>query len=175
MQGRYGPPRTVATDVRLLWTRRRHRRHNVEHISGTSRRGYSPKMSRLSRSYDDVSEPLISSGMSLTPTVALQGGFNLVARRTPAMLDDPRLAIAYGPSYVEALKAALRAPATGPFATTPEMVASLGKLVTHVVPRRSSASTRTWGRSHRESSPISLPSRGTRSSRSPTRAACGWW
>jgi imidazolonepropionase-like amidohydrolase len=49
------------------------------------------------------------------------------------MLDDPRLAIAYGPSYVEALKAALRAPATGPFATTPEMVASLGKLVTHVV------------------------------------------
>jgi Tol biopolymer transport system component/imidazolonepropionase-like amidohydrolase len=106
---------------------------HVEHISGTSRRGYSPKMSRLSRSYGDVSELLISSGMSLTPTVALQGGFNLVTRRTPAILDDPRLAIAYGPSYVEALKAALRAPAAGPFATTPEMVASLGKLVTHVV------------------------------------------
>lgn len=106
---------------------------HVEHISGTSRRGYSPKMSRLSRSYGDVAELLIESGMSLTPTVALQGGFNLVSRRTPAILDDPRLAIAYGATYVDGLKAALRAPPAGPVATTPEMVASLGKLVTRVV------------------------------------------
>ena len=54
---------------------------HVEHMSGTSRRGYSPKMSSLSRSYEDVTELLIASGMSLTPTMALQGGFELVARR----------------------------------------------------------------------------------------------
>ena len=106
---------------------------HVEHVSGTSRRGYSPKMSRLSRSYGDVSELLIASGMSLTPTMALQGGYSLVTHRTPAILDDPRLAIAYGPEYMEGLKAAARVPATGPFATTPEMVASLGQLVTKVV------------------------------------------
>ena len=106
---------------------------HVEHVSGTSRRGYSPKMSRLSRSYGDVSDLLIASGMSITPTMALQGGFALVSRRTPAMLDDPRLAIAYGPEYVAGLKLAASAPQAGPFATTPEMVASLGQLVTRLV------------------------------------------
>ena len=106
---------------------------HVEHVSGTSRRGYSPKMSRLSRSYEDVSELLIRSGMSITPTMALQGGFNQVARRTPEILDDPRLAIAYGPSYVDGLKASFRVAPSGPFTTTPEMVASLGTLVTRVV------------------------------------------
>ena len=105
----------------------------VEHISGTSRRGYLPKMSRLSRSYADVTELLIALGMTLTPTVALQGGFDLVARRTPAILDDPRLAIAYGPAFVDALKAQYRAPPAGPFVSTPATVASLGRTVTTVV------------------------------------------
>ena len=106
---------------------------HVEHISGTSRRGYSPKMSRISRSYGDVVELLTASGMSLTPTMALQGGYTIVSHRTPEILDDPRLAIAYGPDYVETLKAAARTPPTGPFAATPEMVASLGQTVTRVV------------------------------------------
>ncbi|MEX2153949.1 MAG: amidohydrolase family protein [Gemmatimonadaceae bacterium] len=107
---------------------------HVEHIGGTSRRGYSPKVTRLSRSYGDVAELLIASGMSLTPTVALQGGYALVSRRTPEILDDPRLAIAYGQEYVEGLKAtARRAPGGGPQGGTPEMVASLGALVTRVV------------------------------------------
>ena len=106
---------------------------HTEHISGTSRRGYSPKMSRLNRSYADVAELLIASGMSITPTMALQGGFVLVSRRTPTILDDPRLAIAYGPDYVEGLKAATRAPMAGFAVTSPELVASLGQLVTRVV------------------------------------------
>jgi len=106
---------------------------HVEHISGTSRRGYSPKMSRLARSYSDVSDLLIASGMSITPTVALQGGFSLVARRTPEMLDDPRIALAYGPDYADGLKAAARSTAVSPFSQTDQMVASEGDLVTRVV------------------------------------------
>ncbi|HVP71947.1 MAG TPA: amidohydrolase family protein, partial [Gemmatimonadaceae bacterium] len=106
---------------------------HVEHISGTSRRGYSPKMSRLERSYGDVIQLLTASGMSLTPTMALQGGWTVISRRDTTILDDPRLAIAYGPDYVTGLKAATRAPQSGPFAVTPNMVAALGKTVTRVL------------------------------------------
>jgi Tol biopolymer transport system component/imidazolonepropionase-like amidohydrolase len=106
---------------------------HVEHISGTSRRGYSPKMSRLSRSYSDVTDLLIKSGMSITPTIALQGGFTLVSKRTPEILDDPRLALAYGADYVEGLKAAARSTTVSPFSQTAEMVASQGSLVSRVV------------------------------------------
>jgi Tol biopolymer transport system component len=107
---------------------------HVEHIGGTSRRGYSPKVTRLSRSYGDVAELLIASGMSITPTVALQGGYALVSRRDPGILDDPRLAIAYGQEYVDGLKATATRPAgTGGPQGTPEMVASLGDLVKRVV------------------------------------------
>jgi len=108
---------------------------HVEHISGTSRRGYSPKMSALERSYGDVTQLLIASGMSLTPTMALQGGFDLLVRRDPTILDDARLAIAYGAGYAAGLKTQYAAPmpTSGPRAVTPEMVASLGKTVTTVV------------------------------------------
>jgi len=106
---------------------------HVEHISGTSRRGYSPKMSRLARSYADVSDLLIASGMSITPTVALQGGFSLVSKRTPEMLDDPRIALAYGPDYADALKVAARSTVVSPFSQTDQMVASEGDLVKRVV------------------------------------------
>ena len=95
---------------------------HTEHISGTSRRGYSPKMSRLSRSYGDLVELLTASGMSITPTVALQGGFQVAVGKNMALLDDPRLLIAYGPSYVEGLKAAARANVPNPNSTTPAMV-----------------------------------------------------
>lgn len=106
---------------------------HVEHIGGTSRRGYSPKVSRISRSYADVSELLIASGMSITPTVALQGGYALVSRRSPDILDDPRLTIAYGPEYVEGLRTAARGPAGGQGGQSPDQVASLGNLVSRVV------------------------------------------
>jgi Tol biopolymer transport system component len=106
---------------------------HVEHIGGTSRRGYSPKVSRISRSYDDIVQLLVASGMSITPTVALQGGFALVSRRTPEILDDPRLVMAYGADYVEGLKTSARSTNVTAFTQTPEMVASLGDLVKRVV------------------------------------------
>ena len=63
----------------------------VEHIRGTSRRGYSPKMSELRRSYGDVVRLLAASKMTLTPTIVIQGGFQLLTLRDGWWLDDPRM------------------------------------------------------------------------------------
>ena len=46
----------------------------TEHTTGTSRRGFSPKVATLSRSYDDVAQLWGKSGMTFTPTMALGGG-----------------------------------------------------------------------------------------------------
>jgi imidazolonepropionase-like amidohydrolase len=63
----------------------------VEHLRGTSRRGYSPKASATNRAYQDVVEVIAKSGMTLTPTIGIQGGF--VARITGdrSVLFDQRL------------------------------------------------------------------------------------
>ena len=102
---------------------------HVEHISGTSRRGYSPKMSGLSRSYQDVIGLLNASGMTLTPTMSLQGGFGWLVGRDSTLLNDPRLTIAYGPEYVQQL----RQPPPAAFRVTPAMITALGHTVRRVV------------------------------------------
>jgi len=76
---------------------------HVEHIRGTSRRGYSPKISALSRSYQDVIALLTASGMTLTPTMSLQGGFRYLIGRDPTILDDPRVLAIYAQEYVDRL------------------------------------------------------------------------
>ncbi len=63
----------------------------VEHIRGTSRRGYSPKTTALSRTYRDVIEILAASRMTMTPTIGIQGGFQLLTLRDPSWMDDPRI------------------------------------------------------------------------------------
>ena len=63
----------------------------VEHVRGTSRRGYSTKVTELNRSYQDVVELLARSRMSITPTVGLYGGFGLLAGDDPSLLQDTRL------------------------------------------------------------------------------------
>ena len=65
----------------------------VEHVRGTSRRGYSTKVTQLNRSYQDVVELLARSGMTLTPTVGIYGGHQLVAADDPSLLEDPRMAV----------------------------------------------------------------------------------
>ncbi|HEX9564742.1 MAG TPA: amidohydrolase family protein [Gemmatimonadaceae bacterium] len=45
----------------------------TEHTTGTSRRGFSPKVATRSRSYDDVAQLWGKSGMTFTPTMALGG------------------------------------------------------------------------------------------------------
>jgi imidazolonepropionase-like amidohydrolase len=63
----------------------------VEHVSGTSRRGYSTKVTALNRSYQDVVELLAQSGMTITPTVGISGGYALVTVDDPSLFDDPRV------------------------------------------------------------------------------------
>ncbi len=77
----------------------------VEHIRGTSRRGYSTKISSLSRSYGDVVALLAASGMTITPTIGIQGGFDvMLATDATLAMNDARLAL-----FPEALVAGARA------------------------------------------------------------------
>ena len=63
----------------------------VEHVRGTSRRGYSTKVSELNRSYQDVVDLLAVSGMTLTPTIGIYGAYELLAVDDPSIFDDPRV------------------------------------------------------------------------------------
>jgi imidazolonepropionase-like amidohydrolase len=65
----------------------------VEHIRGTSRRGYSPKQSQLNRTYGDVISLLAESQMTITPTIGIQGGFQLQTIKDHSWLDDPRMSL----------------------------------------------------------------------------------
>jgi Tol biopolymer transport system component/imidazolonepropionase-like amidohydrolase len=79
----------------------------IEHVRGTSRRGFSPKITDLRRSYGDFVELVSRSGAYLTPTLLVHGGFRLARARDPELLDDLRLAVLL-PSW--ALDAARRGP-----------------------------------------------------------------
>ncbi len=63
----------------------------VEHVRGTSRRGYSTKVSELNRSYGDVVDLLAASGMTLTPTIGIYGAYRLLVSEDPSLLNDPRV------------------------------------------------------------------------------------
>jgi Tol biopolymer transport system component/imidazolonepropionase-like amidohydrolase len=84
----------------------------VEHIRGTSRRGYSPKISGLSRSYRDVIDLLTASKMTLTPTIGIQGGFRLQTMRDASWIDDPRIQKLYPPSIPQRWREQTRTPAS---------------------------------------------------------------
>jgi hypothetical protein len=102
---------------------------HVEHIRGTSRRGYSPKVTALYRSYQDVIALLTASGMSLTPTIGIQGGFISLVRKDSTILDDPRLLATYGPEYVASLKRGNPRFPTPP----PEQILAQGETVRRVI------------------------------------------
>lgn len=65
----------------------------IEHLSGTSRRGYSPKHSAIGRAYQDAVELIAKSGVTLTPTIGITGGFRARELGDRALLFDPRLAL----------------------------------------------------------------------------------
>ncbi len=79
----------------------------VEHIRGTSRRGYSMKQSALNRTYDDVIQLLASSGMNITPTIGLQGGFFLMLEKNPDLIKNPQLQALYSQNYLGGLANAM--------------------------------------------------------------------
>ena len=80
----------------------------VEHIGGTSRRGYNPKVSALRRSYEDVIQLLAQSGMTITPTVGLMGGHQLALDRDPTIIEDPQFALFPTPTIESARRSAAR-------------------------------------------------------------------
>ena len=63
----------------------------VEHVKGTSRRGFSAKLSETRQSYDDVTDLIAQSGMWFTPTTAIYLGYQYVVAREPGIMEDPRL------------------------------------------------------------------------------------
>jgi imidazolonepropionase-like amidohydrolase len=79
----------------------------VEHIRGTSRRGYSMKQSNLKATYDDVIQLLAKSGMHITPTIGLQGGFYILAEKHPEIYANRQLNVLYPATYVETLKGSM--------------------------------------------------------------------
>jgi imidazolonepropionase-like amidohydrolase len=84
----------------------------VEHIRGTSRRGYSPKITALSRSYGDVVDLLTASKMTLTPTIGIQGAFRLQSMRDSSWVNDPRIVKLYPPAVRERAVQQAGTPAT---------------------------------------------------------------
>ena len=79
----------------------------VEHIRGTSRRGYSMKQSELNRTYDDVIQLLVHSGMNITPTIGLQGGFFLMMEKNPDLIKNRQLQALYSQNYLGELSNAM--------------------------------------------------------------------
>ena len=65
----------------------------IEHLSGTSRRGYSPKHSLSGRAYQDVIDLIAKSGVTLTPTIGITGGFLARVTGDRTLLLDQRLAL----------------------------------------------------------------------------------
>ncbi len=105
----------------------------VEHIRGTSRRGFSPKMSELRRSYQDVIQLLTASGMTITPTIGIQGGNQLLTLKDGSWIDDPRMKL-YPPSTTAGARA-LRAKPVSPqdLATREALVGPQERMAAEVV------------------------------------------
>jgi len=106
----------------------------VEHIRGTSRRGYSPKVSALMRSYRDVIDLLTASKMTLTPTIGIQGGFRLQTLRDASWIDDPRIQALYPASIAARWRGETRTPASAAaLADAQRLVAPQERTVLQVV------------------------------------------
>lgn len=77
----------------------------VEHIGGTSRRGYSPKITVTNNSYQDVMAIVTKSGMNITPTASLQGGFYTMASKNPdAYYNNPQFKAFFSEDFIDNIK-----------------------------------------------------------------------
>lgn len=75
----------------------------VEHLRGTSRLGYSPKQTEGLRSYADVIEIMAANQASITPTVAVAGGFFNFYLQHPELNTDRRFETFWPASYRQGL------------------------------------------------------------------------
>ena len=109
----------------------------VEHIRGTSRRGYSPKVTALYRSYQDVIDLLTASKMTITPTIGISGGaFALQLAKDPSLIDDPRFGALFPAPVVNSMQQMLAGSRKTPAAELDALnraIAPMGDLVRRVV------------------------------------------
>ena len=90
----------------------------TEHTTGTSRRGYSPKLGTLQRNYADVTELFAGSRMTLTPTLALGGvTTRLMIANDPALRTDARFTLY--PPWLSAMATGAPPPAGSPVPVAP--------------------------------------------------------
>jgi len=80
---------------------------NTEHTAATSRRGYSPKMATLQRSYEDVIQLFGQSGRIFCPMISGAGTRKLF-EDDPGLKSDPRFALY--PAWIQAQVAAQPSP-----------------------------------------------------------------
>jgi Tol biopolymer transport system component/imidazolonepropionase-like amidohydrolase len=105
----------------------------VEHIRGTSRRGFSPKMSELRRSYRDVIDLLTASQMTLTPTIGIQGGSQLLTLRDGSWMDDVRIQRMFPPSVTAGPRTFRQKSTAADLAAREALVAPQERMVAEVV------------------------------------------
>jgi len=79
----------------------------MEHMGATSRRGYSPVISSIGRSYGDVIGLLAASKMNNTPTMVFSG-FGLTLEEQPELKENPQFLALYGPAGVMGLNMRIR-------------------------------------------------------------------
>jgi Tol biopolymer transport system component len=83
---------------------------NTEHTSGTSRRGYSPKIATLQRSYSDVARLFGAAGTTFCPMIS-NLGLRKILDGEPGFRTDPRLEL-----YPAWMRAAITGPPNPAFA-----------------------------------------------------------
>ena len=75
----------------------------IEHLRGSSRLSFSPKQSELLDTYDDVTGIIVQTGATVTPTIAVGGGFFDYAVRHPEIFDNPQYVAFWSPQYRQGL------------------------------------------------------------------------
>ncbi len=119
----------IPTSSHEIWPAAGYGMDAVEHNGATSRRGYSPKTSLLSRSYDDVIQILARSRMNYTPTLILSGlPFHLAEK--PELLKNHQFVTLHGEQGVQAM---LARSVSGRSSALRDAVAAQGKTVLAVL------------------------------------------
>ncbi len=80
----------------------------IEHILGTSRRGYSPKMTRTYHAYGDATDIIARSGMTFTPTISIYVGYDYMIAKHPSIINDRRIQKLESERIKAALKASIQ-------------------------------------------------------------------
>src|SRR5438067_179687 len=96
---------------------------NTEHTGATSRRGYSPKIATLQRSYEDVIQLFGKSGRTFCPMISPAGTRRLLERE-PELLNDPRFKL-----YPQWIQEQLASRQVNAFAAQVDPTAGSGKMV----------------------------------------------